>query len=274
MVTLDLHGYTKSEALSRTTWFLDQTNMLNSKHHWVLIITGTGAHSSHGPVLRGAVEALLVKRNIEYHSMKGKASFLVNAASGLVLYEPPQPKDSKVVVAPKSASLSLIRHRSIRGATLGQDVSEKLNENLKTLKKEFHNRRKEEEVFHEVISKSLEDEERLKAEDKELIERAYNLSLLEKEKEVEEDRKLQEAIETAKHESIIEGMDEEEQIQKTLALSKLEFDHQSFTSHTSQMGVNIFDNEMMPLLEDSSTSERDQEDEGLLRALELSVVDF
>ena len=41
------------------------------------------------------------------------------------------------------------------------------------------------QLWSEVISKSLEDEERFKAQDKELIERAYNLSLLEKEKEAD-----------------------------------------------------------------------------------------
>ena len=49
MDTLDLHGFTKSDAISRTTNFLDRSNrLLSSENAWVLIITGSGAHSSQG----------------------------------------------------------------------------------------------------------------------------------------------------------------------------------------------------------------------------------
>ena len=50
MPTLDLHGYTKCEAIRRTTEFLDRANtmMKNSKPAWVQIITGKGNHSSGG----------------------------------------------------------------------------------------------------------------------------------------------------------------------------------------------------------------------------------
>ena len=50
---LDLHGYTKSEGICRTTEFLDRTSRQQSKNFrddktWVLIVTGSGSHSSHG----------------------------------------------------------------------------------------------------------------------------------------------------------------------------------------------------------------------------------
>lgn len=49
MFTLDLHGFTKSEAICRTTDFLDHSSRsLRSENAWVLIITGSGAHSSEG----------------------------------------------------------------------------------------------------------------------------------------------------------------------------------------------------------------------------------
>jgi len=46
---LDLHGYNKSEGIRRTTDFLDRIaskSRQNSKA-WVLIVTGSGSHSSH-----------------------------------------------------------------------------------------------------------------------------------------------------------------------------------------------------------------------------------
>ena len=60
--TLDLHGCSKSEAISRTTDFLERSNLLlNSENAWVVIITGSGAHSMHGRKLCwGVVLSLMV----------------------------------------------------------------------------------------------------------------------------------------------------------------------------------------------------------------------
>ena len=47
--TLDLHGFNKAEATRRTTDFLDRSTTLStSGKAWVLIITGSGAHSTDG----------------------------------------------------------------------------------------------------------------------------------------------------------------------------------------------------------------------------------
>jgi DNA-nicking Smr family endonuclease len=54
---LDLHGLTRIEALERAGHFLD--NAAFHQLQAVLIVTGKGAHSSDGPVLRDALEAYL-----------------------------------------------------------------------------------------------------------------------------------------------------------------------------------------------------------------------
>ena len=54
---LDLHGLSRSEALERAGHFLD--NAAFHQLQTVLVVTGKGAHSSEGPVLRNAIEAYL-----------------------------------------------------------------------------------------------------------------------------------------------------------------------------------------------------------------------
>jgi DNA-nicking Smr family endonuclease len=51
---IDLHGYTKVEAIYRLTQFLDQVvtkrnrRKDNSSGCWVEVVTGSGSHSQHG----------------------------------------------------------------------------------------------------------------------------------------------------------------------------------------------------------------------------------
>jgi len=272
MGTLDLHGFTKSEAISRATDFLDRSNRsLNSDNAWVLVITGSGAHSSQGPILRSAIEALLIKRKIEHHIMKGKGSFLVNSASGIVLYEPSQSRDSKVIVAPTSNSTDVSGLDFIRRSTLERQLSENRDGSRKALKKEFYNIRNEEAAYDKAISKSLEEKEREKAEVKELLDKAVNSSLAEKRKEIDEENKLSEVIEISKRESIVNEMDEDEQIQKMLALSKAEYDQQNdpdvYLQHVLELSRNERNKSCV------RNHGEDTEDE-LLKVLELSVVDF
>ena len=235
--------------------------------------------------MRGAVEALLMKRKIVYHPMKGKGSFLVNAASGVVLYEPSQPRDSKVIVAPNSVVVPRNVLHPIRRSILERDLSENRKRGRKVLKKDFHNRCKEEAAFDDAISKSLEEDSKVKAEAEQLLEQAVNLSIVEKQVEKqklkEEEKKLSAAIEISKRESIVNDLDEDEQIRQTLALSKTEFDHQRDPDAYLQLVVELsrkereVHNEMLTTLEDRAFRHEDnQEDEGFLKALELSVVDF
>jgi len=274
--TLDLHGCLKSEAISRSTDFLERSNLsLNSENAWVLIITGSGAHSVHGPVLRGAVEALLMKRKIEYYRMKGKGSFLVNAASGFFLYEQPQPRDSKVIVTSNSVSLRGKIPSLERGLTDKRDSS-------KALKKEFHDRCREKKDLDDAVSRSLEEQERIKTEDETLLGRAVNLSLLEKKKQSQEEKNFFLAKDISKRESIVNAMSQDEQIQKTLNLSKIEFDYLDDQDACIQRAIELsrkesqeVNNEMLYKFDSSSSNhDRDQEDERFLKALELSVVEF
>mmetsp|Transcript_15929 Transcript_15929/g.36884 ORF Transcript_15929/g.36884 Transcript_15929/m.36884 type:complete len:291 (-) Transcript_15929:59-931(-) len=274
--TLDLHGRSKSEAISRITDFLERSSLLmNPENAWVLIITGSGAHSMHGPVLRGAVEALLRKRKIKYYLMKGRGSFLVNAASGIVLHKPPQPRDSKVIIAANSVSIKEKVRYLERDRTENRDDS-------RAIKKEFHDQCKEKNDFDKAISISLEEKERTKKEDEKLLGRAVNLSLLEKEKQSREDKELALAKDMSKLESLINATPEDEQIQKTLALSKVEFDYRHNPDACIQEAIELsrkesqeIDNEMLRNFEASSSDyNQNQEDEGFLRALELSMVDF
>jgi len=258
--TLDLHGSSKSEAISRTTGFLERSNkLMNRENAWVLVVTGSGAHSLDGPVLRGAVEALLIKRKIEYYPMKGKGSFLVNAASGFVLYEPKEPRDSKVIVASNSISVPMNNHHSIRHSKLERENREG---SRKALKKMFHNRCKEEVAFDEAILKSLEEKDNYKAEDQRLLERAVDLSLLEKHQETQEEKNIIcAAIEISKRESIVNAIDEDACLQRAIDLSRME-----------SKEVDI---EIPSIFEDCTfKAEQDQENEGFLKALELSVVEF
>jgi hypothetical protein len=217
--------------------------------------------------------------------MKGKGSFLVNAASGVVLYEPSQPRDSKVIVAPNSVVVPRNVLHPIRRSILERDLSENRKRGRKALKKDFHNRCKEEAAFDDAISKSLEEDSKVKAEAEQLLEQAVDLSIVEKQVEKqklkEEEKKLSAAIEISKRESIVNDLDEDEQIRQTLALSKTEFDHQRDPDAYLQLVVELsrkereVHNEMLTTLEDRAFRHEDnQEDEGFLKALELSVVDF
>mmetsp|Transcript_12290 Transcript_12290/g.23026 ORF Transcript_12290/g.23026 Transcript_12290/m.23026 type:complete len:372 (+) Transcript_12290:128-1243(+) len=95
-VTLDLHGCTKPQAIQKLTTFFDQirsnhyNNNSNKKTSYpVTIITGSGKHSTHGPVLRQAVQHLLEKRQMTFHLNHhgGKGSFHVDALSGIDLMD-------------------------------------------------------------------------------------------------------------------------------------------------------------------------------------------
>ena len=70
-----------------------------SSKFYVTIITGSGSHSSHGPILRSVVQRLFDKRGMSYQLERGGGAFRVNALSGHDLYQPDAPSDSKVVIA-------------------------------------------------------------------------------------------------------------------------------------------------------------------------------
>jgi len=103
VATLDLHGYHRGEAIRRLTDYLDQQAQNNrAEQVWVCVITGSGVHSTEGPVLRNAVQDLFVKRQMEYHINTGKGSLTVNAKSGIVLHKQ-KVVDSKITIVPHSS---------------------------------------------------------------------------------------------------------------------------------------------------------------------------
>ncbi|GAX18962.1 hypothetical protein FisN_8Hh182 [Fistulifera solaris] len=92
LAELDLHGLTREKAIRAVTDFMED----NKRKH-VRIITGTGSHSTHGPVLRTAVESLLTRRKMQFQK-DSAGSFLVNCASGDTFYPPESPQDTKLLV--------------------------------------------------------------------------------------------------------------------------------------------------------------------------------
>jgi len=96
MPKLDLHGFTKENAIRQLTTFLERHEMAP----WVCVVTGTGSHSSDGPVIRNAVKKLLSKRKMEFRKLT-PGSFMVNASTGIVLHAPDPPVDTKLKVIPR-----------------------------------------------------------------------------------------------------------------------------------------------------------------------------
>lgn len=107
--TLDLHGKLVEDAIAEVTLFLER---IRTYHHhaaaltggggttcFVQIITGSGSHSRHGPILRSAVQKLLDKRRMIWKLEHGGGSFQVDALSGDDLYDPGEATDSKVLIA-------------------------------------------------------------------------------------------------------------------------------------------------------------------------------
>ena len=100
---LDLHGLRKEEAIQAVTRFLETHE---SRHHYVQIITGTGSHSPHGPVLRTAVDNLLRRRQMEFEQDK-PGSFRVRSGTGIVFYHQAAcDVDTKVIVQHRPSTTS------------------------------------------------------------------------------------------------------------------------------------------------------------------------
>lgn len=123
---IDLHGQTGAQAISSLTFFLSNivqkvekergantvgiySTQIKSKKKmvaldnighpvWVRVITGSGSHSSSGPVLRSEVIALLKKREMTYHVDAGRGSISVLANSGFELYDDSVKTTTKIIV--------------------------------------------------------------------------------------------------------------------------------------------------------------------------------
>jgi len=308
--TLDLHGSTKSEGICRTTEFLDRIRRQQGQNKksevWVLIVTGSGSHSQEGPVLRGAIENLLIKRSIKYHQMRGRGSFLVNALSGLVLYEPDQPKDSKVIVAnplhhydfydedihldneigrdrrqvrtkiPTIKPFSLTQQLGPAMDEISRAGTDNGNRNRysydnKSLKKAFGKQKKEESAYQRAISESLAENQQAEKADEELLKRAFNLSLLDKsremKREIEEQLNLKQVIDDSRREVLIQSEEEEYQLMRVKELSKSEFEQRNSISEISD------EDECFLRAIELSRDESNQESNEIMSAIEQSILD-
>jgi len=107
-MVIDLHGRRSDDAVRELTLFLERIRSAasrvpsfaaSSSQFYVTVITGSGSHSTHGPILRSVVQRLLEKRGMSYQLERGGGAFRVNALSGHDLYQAEAPADSKVVVA-------------------------------------------------------------------------------------------------------------------------------------------------------------------------------
>lgn len=236
---------------------------------WVLVITGSGAHSPEGPVLRDAVQNLLEKRKMKYSINRGKGSFTVNANSGIEFYEPGQPVCSKVILKEAPAKLPAIPKGgvTIPGHNLGlvyRDDAPTPNEVAATEKaieasrvdqqRCFREEKKEEKILKTVISKSLLEIKKEQDQEEQMFKHALSLSALESSPShgVDFERDLRVALELSKNEVELpcESLDEElqkvlelsqkvmsredEELQQSLALSVEEF-HQEISENATQM---------------------------------------
>lgn len=237
--TIDLHGYRKSQAIIALTSFLDQVVSRQRKQRdgamkdvWVLVITGSGAHSPDGPVLRNSVEALLQKRQMQFITNRGRGSFNVKANSGIVFYEPDAPRDTKVIVKnapetipalPKPPKISNLAQVAL---DYGDDAptpcevvaTEKaIEESRKDQQEVLKDQKKDEKLLKRAVSMSLLQAQKEDKEEQEIMQRALSLSLLDSQSNIDDD--LQRALELSQKE-FEHFPDENEELQKALELSQ------------------------------------------------------
>jgi hypothetical protein len=170
----------------------------------------------------------------------------VDAASGIVLYDPEQPTDSKVIIKSDAVALSSKRFsEAIKGRLVrGQSTIANKDANNKALKKLFDRKRNEERAFERAISVSSEEVKKEKEEEDKIIKRAMSLSILDSKAELDEDDTLKQAMAMSQHEF------ERENEAEALFLEAIELSRTECHRHEIE------------------------EDDELLRALEQSVLDF
>ena len=237
--SIDLHGYRKSEGIKALTFFLDQVVSTSRKGPngcgciWVLVITGSGAHSPDGPTLRDAVMNLLDKRQMLYSVNRGKGSFTVNACSGFAFYEPPSPVDSKILLKEtpdKIPALPKGPTKTVGLLVYGDDaptlqevvaidkaITESRNEQLKV----FSEDKREENILKRVSSMSLLESKKMEQEEQEIIQRAVSVSLIENfwSEESSSSDDLQRALELSQND--FETIDEELRMALKLSMTLL-----------------------------------------------------
>mmetsp|Transcript_5484 Transcript_5484/g.7000 ORF Transcript_5484/g.7000 Transcript_5484/m.7000 type:complete len:331 (+) Transcript_5484:147-1139(+) len=292
---LDLHGQTRDKAIKNSVSYLDRIRFENSNTNtkiWVTIITGTGSHSSNGPVLRTAIEKILKMRQMEYTIQNGKGAFIVNAMSGIQLYaENKNPVCTKIVVIPHSENEgpSLIRRKppSISIEKFKPSVESKVNDATTTpaiasilsddnpLPAEVAEYDKtlahvKGESMSEVI-KMRSDEIR----ERHAMEKAGSLSLeLQKEEKAsrrKEEESLKIAIDLSSEAAEKDRLKEEEILKNVMEISKLE---RNSIDDQQQLYYFLELSKKEAMEKNSAAVIEEEEDHELKRALELSSGDI
>lgn len=111
----------------------------SSSQFYVTVITGSGSHSSNGPILRSVVQRLLEKRGMTYQLECGGGAFRVNALSGHDLYQADAPVDSKVVVA-NNDSFHKMASASRRGYHHSGSFADTMQQQSTVASQSHHNR--------------------------------------------------------------------------------------------------------------------------------------
>jgi hypothetical protein len=255
--TLDLHGYHLAPAIRCLTDFLEtqqRKKSSGSSSDEALVITGSGSHSSKGPILRGAVEDLLTRRGIQFRR-DTPGSILVFCQTGITFLEPATTAlDTKVVVVesdhadavyaiqgkrPARATSSLSSNNrtsstvSVEGCpSLAEVVKEDADfeqgksASLELARQSYKERRREEKELERAVGLSLHAETEDEQREEELFQQALALSAQQgaprREEEEWELELLQQAISLSKQKE--NETSDHELLQQTIALSKLEDD--------------------------------------------------
>jgi hypothetical protein len=179
-----------------------------------------------------------------YHLQPGKASFMVNATSGIVLYGPEQPRDTKVVVVTDSQSSEKWIGPTISGNKNnihnGAAVVDAENPG-KELQRVYQEQKQEETAMKKALSLSLMVAERERQEEEGLLHTAISLSAVANQEEIEEVEQLQQVMQQSELEFQLYNVDAEDSLLKAIELSR---------------------------------KARYEEDDELLNALEKSMIDF
>ena len=323
VATLDLHGYTKENAISTMTRFLSEVtsdrtasqlskvehrrgssgttaasattstaNAVSDIHHgiWVLIITGTGKHSTQGPVLRNSVKATLDKRCMTYQLVDGKGGFLVRADSGHQLYDVVRmPLDAKVIVCnddgkegTSSSGIRYHRQCSAESAASGMDTrNDPLPSQVQAEEEEFQQARQQ--SAHED---QLRRNQCVLSQEEEQLKQAMSISLSQTEVDKsqrqksiqEEEEEIQFALEQSVQEEQEQQLQEEEALKRALAASQLQQEEDEYHRACRCRSDNVEeeeDEELRRVLHLSNRMAQMMTDEELIRVvMEKSMQEF
>lgn len=218
--TLDLHGYRREAAIAELTCFLEKHST------WVRIITGSGSHSRHGPVIRSAVESLLQRRRVR-HERETPGSFLADASTGDLWWrQDSTEEDTKVIVVPapkenislprrtlrslESSSSSLSGPTPAEVAREEREVEQARHESLDQSKHEAKLARSERRELEKILNLSEREYNRDQEKERSELERALAASLRD-----DDDVDLQHALDRSERET----HKEDEALLQAIALS-------------------------------------------------------